>query len=110
MQPGDWFDAVSKIIIGMCVGIAVSGLARLFAIGYWPVAVAFLIGVAAIFFLDGALDRVFERLLPSGIRPAPKPAARGSKPIVLLASLPVGIVIGVILDQLGLADAILSLL
>lgn len=113
MEPADWLNATVNVAIGLFLGLALNGLLQLVADGAWAVAAIIAglsVGVAVVLiFFDGLIGRVFERVFPSGIRPAHSPGAEAPKPISRLLSLPLGMVLGVILAQLGLTNAILGL-
>lgn len=113
MEAGDWINASVNVVIGVFLGIAVNGLAQIFMTGFWQLAVFIVIvtGVAVLFLFmfDGLLNRVSEQIFPSGVRPAHRPQPEGRKPIARLLSLPAGMVLGVILAQLGLTQTILGL-
>lgn len=61
-------------------------------------------------FFDQALDRLFDRLFPSGVRPARVPAPSRRKPLIRTLSLPAGVVLGVLAAALGLSDVILAVI
>ena len=110
MQLGDWLNAAVNLVIGIFLGIAIDGLALLLADGLWLLALFILISVGGLLLFNGLLDMVFERLFPSGIRPAPNSQTQTPKPLLRRLSLPVGLVLGVILARLGLASTILAVL
>ena len=113
MQIEDWMKAAFNVVIGLFLGLALDALLRLLAAGAWGMAMAVVIPslgfVLFVLVFDGAMGKLFDRFLPSGVRPARKPAATDRKPLGRLLSLPAGIVVGVILARLGLTNDILGL-
>lgn len=110
MQLGDWVNAVINAAIGLFLGLAADGLARLFNSEAWPLAVIIPIVFAGLFLFSLMFDRLVDRVFPSGVRPARKPHADGGTPLLRLLSLPAGFALGVILAQFGLADAVFAVL
>jgi hypothetical protein len=54
-------------------------------------------------------EKLFDRLFPTGIRPAQNPRPEAPKPLVRVLSLPLGLIVGVVLAVLGLDRALLNL-
>ena len=110
MQPGDWFNAVAFLVVGIFLGIAVEGLLRLVHSGAWLLAVAVVLPFVGLLLFENLLNKLFEKIFPTGIRPArnPKPKTRG--PLIRLLSFPVGLLAGALLARLGLGTTILSML
>jgi hypothetical protein len=113
MTPLDWLNAAFLVAIGLFLGLAAHGLAGLASDGAWLVAAGLVVGGGGLFILllwfDGLLDRAFARFFPGGVRPVSLPSRTGRKPLALLAGLPCGLVLGVVLAEMGLSVAILGL-
>jgi hypothetical protein len=113
MEPEDWLSASFNVAAGLFLGLALNGLLQLVVDGFWPLAltVGALSAGAALLLIafDGLLDKLTDRIFPSGVRPSQSPQKDRRKPIARLLSLPAGILLGVILAQLGLTQAILGM-
>jgi hypothetical protein len=113
MEPLDWMSAAFNVAIGLFLGLALSGFVELVADGFWFLAVAAAViggGAAlALIIYDGLFRRAFDWIFPGGVQPAANPAPRRRAPLVRLMSLPSGILLGVVLAQLGLTQTILDL-
>lgn len=110
MQISNWFNAAVNVAIGIFVGIVIAQLGRLIALGFWPIAIILLILIAGYLLFEGMFNRLVDKVFPSGIRPARKPTTRRRAPLPRLLSLPVGIILGVALDWLGLSEGLLALI
>lgn len=108
MTFGDWFNSLCNIVIGLFLGLATHGLANLIGAGLWVSALILVVPFALLMFFDQTLDRLFDRLFPSGVRPARVPAPSRRKPLIRTLSLPAGVVLGVLAAALGLSDVILA--
>ena len=102
MQWGHWLDAAVSIVVGVFLGIAIDGLVLLMTTAFWPLAVIMPLLAAAFFLLDSWFGRLIDKVFPNGIRAARKPKKPGRKPLLLVLSLPVGVVLGVVLARLGI--------
>jgi hypothetical protein len=114
MEAEDWLSAGFNVVIGLFLGLAVNGLLELIVDGFWLFAlIVAVLGAGAAWVLlafEGVMDRLFERIFPSGIRPSQSPRPERRKPIARLMSMPAGILLGVILAQMGLTQAILGMM
>lgn len=115
MQVNDWFNAVVNIVVGLFLGIAIVNLSRLITAGYWPLALFLLILFAGYLLFDKWFGVLVDKVFPSGIRPARKSVVRkrapkSRAPLPRLLSLPVGILLGIALDWLGLSDKVLGMI
>ena len=105
---GDWFNSAVLCIVGLYLGLVVHGLSQLVGtVFFWPLLFFFMIMWAAIYLFDNVINRVFDKVFSNGIKPAKNPTAKERKPLIRLLSLPFGIVLGVILAELGLRDTFL---
>jgi hypothetical protein len=98
---GHWANALVNFVIGVLLGVAINGLARLMLSGAWVAVFTLLALFAALFLIVWLHDRLGETLFPSGIRPARKPRRGRQTPLFRRLSLPLGLVIGVVLAVLG---------
>ena len=110
MAVTDWLDAFINLVIGILLGMAAASLVQLATTDFWPLAIVIPILFAGVFLFIRVFDGLFERIFSIGVRPARKPRPEGKKPLVLLFSLPAGLVLGVILERIGLSGTILDLL
>jgi len=100
-QIGHWAMASVNFVIGVLLGVAINGLARLMLSGAWVAVFTLLALSAALFLIVWLHDRLGEKLFPSGIRPARKPKRVRKTPLFRRLSLPVGLVLGILLAALG---------
>lgn len=107
---GDWLNSFCNVVIGLFLGLATHGLANLIGAGLWVSALILVVPFALLMFFDQALDRLFVRLFPSGVRPVRVSTPSRRKPLVRTLSLPAGVVLGVLAAALGLSDGILAAL
>lgn len=107
MEPGDWFNATAFLAIGLLLGLALANMVPLLGTPFWPVVILIPLLFAGVLVFDSLLGRLFERIFPSGVRPASHPAPKERRPLGLLLSLPAGLVIGVIGARFGLDDLLL---
>lgn len=106
MRVGDWFNGLSILGIGVLIGVIVDMLFQLSGTAFWISAIgAPLIG-GGVIFLGTIIDKLFDKLFPSGFKKPRTSKAKERKPFAILLSLPVGIVIGIIGAQFGLGDAL----
>ena len=108
MQSGDWANAAVNVVIGVFLGIVINGLVQLISTGLWSVAVLIVVLAAVLFFLESWFDGLFEKVFPSGIRPARKSKKVRKAPLARRLSLPSGLVLGIVLAGLGLDGRILG--
>ena len=107
MQVGDWANGAAIFAVGVFLGLAIYHLAQLVGTAFWPLIVIIPVLFGGVFLLNLKFDNLIDRIFPNGIKPARKPHAKQRKPLVLLLSLPTGIIIGVIGAMLGLGDVLL---
>ena len=100
-QAGHWASAAVNLVIGVLLGVAINGLARLMFSGAWLAVINLLILFAALSLIVWLHDRLGDWLFPSGIRPARKPEKARRKPLFRRLSLPAGLVLGIVLAGLG---------
>ncbi len=110
IHEGDWINIVFNLLIGSLLGSAAYGLVQIATTAFWPVALFILIAFGGVFLFEIITDRLFEKVLPSGIRPARNPDDHERKPLVRVLSMPVGVVIGVGLALAGVDRVILDML
>lgn len=108
MQATDWINAVINVVIGGLLGVAVEGLARLITTALWTLAVVIPLLAVVLFFCMTLFDTVVDWFFPSGIRPARKPHMSRRLPLARRLSLPVGLVIGVVLAKLDVANSVIG--
>lgn len=108
MMLGDWFNSAALCIVGLYLGLVVYGMSQLIGTAFfWPMLVFIMIIWGIICLFDNVVSRFFDWIFPSGIKPARTAPAKERKPLASLLSLPCGIVLGVILAELGLRDTFL---
>lgn len=110
MEAGDWINSAINIAIGVLLGSVFYGLAQLVAGGSWLMALILLFLGAGLFLFMVLFDKLFDRLFPTGIRPARTPQAKRPKPLLRVLSLPFGFILGVVLAVLGLDTTLLGFL
>lgn len=110
MQAGDWFNAVVSLLVGVLLGSVVDGLVQLVAAGLWQSAMIITLVFGALFLFMWVFDKVTDPLFSIGVRPAPKPQAKGRTPLLRLLSLPAGLLLGVVSARLGLDAQILGMI
>ena len=106
MQIGDWINAGFLLAIGVFLGFVVDGVLQLATTSYWPLAIILLLIFAGIFLFESLMDKLFSRIFSIGVRPADKTQAQKRRPLPVLLSLPAGVILGIALARLGLADTI----
>lgn len=107
MNPNDWINTVAFVAMGIFFGLALDNLMQLDGIFFWVTAISMPILFFGVIGAASLLDWLFERVFPSGLKPARKPAIKQRRPVVLLASLPAGILIGLTGAQFGLGELLL---
>lgn len=105
----DWINTALNLVLGVLLGNVIAGLVQLVATGFWVLAILMPVLFAGLLLFGGLIDGLVDRVFPSGIRPARKPKARRRLPLLRRLSLPVGIVVGVALAQVGLGDRLLTI-
>lgn len=107
MNMGDWFNSIAFLAVGIYVGLAVDGILKLDWVIFW----IFAIGMPIVFWvfiaLSGMIDGLIDRILPGGIKPARNPRPKERKPLLVLFSLPAGVVAGLVGARFGLAGLLL---
>ena len=104
----DWINAAFNFVIGILLGSVIYGLAQLVAGGAWLMALIILFLAASLFLFMVLSDKLFDRVLPIGIRSAKTPQAQRLKPLLRVLSLPAGFVLGVVLAAMDLDRTILD--
>ncbi len=106
MQGFDWFNAAAIVAIGVFLGLAIDGMVDLVGTPFWPliIIIPVIFGCWYVFYLF--LERVSDWLF-TGRFFVTKQKINKRKPLTLLFSLPIGIVIGVVGAQFGLGDMLL---
>ncbi len=110
MTLGDWLNSAVNLIIGLLLGMATFGLAKLLNAGLWLSALLVILPFLALVAFVQLMDGLLERLFPTGVRPANAPAAQEPKPMTRRLSLPAGFGLGVIAGALGFSEPILGVL
>lgn len=110
MSFDDAIYTAANLAIGFFLGLAAYALAGLFLNGAWLLAVGAIVPWVIWLLFYILLERVWERIFPSGAKHARKVAARRGKPLARKLSLPVGLVLGALAAWLGLTDTILGAL
>lgn len=108
MQVGDWFNAAINLVIGVLLGSAADGLVQLATTAFWPLALVIPLLFAGVFVFSWLLDLLTDRFFTIGVRPAPKRQEPVHTPLPRLLSLALGLVLGVALARLGLAEKIFA--
>ena len=109
MQLGDWLNAATFLVIGVLLGIAIDAMAQLATTAYWPLVILIPLMFGGVLLLDGLLNRLVNRIFPIAIRTVGKTQPQPRKPLALLLSLPAGLLLGIALARLGLANTILDM-
>ncbi len=107
MQAGDWLNGATLLVVGVFLGLAVPGLVRLAGTDFWPLAILIPVLFGSVFLFDLLLGGLINRIFSTGIKPARRRQGKERKPLVLLLSLPAGLLVGVIGAQFGLGDILL---
>lgn len=104
----DWLNSAGLCLVGLYLGLAVQSMLQLVGTAFfWPVLIFCIIMWVAMLLFANVFDWISDRIFSNGIKPAKNPSAKERKPFALLLSLPLGIVTGVILAELGLRDTLL---
>lgn len=107
MISGDWTNAALLLAVGFFLGLAGSNMVKLLGTPFWPLVILIPALFGGVVLFDMLLDRVVNRILPSGLKPATQPKTKERKPLALLFSLPAGFLIGLIGATLGLDKILL---
>ncbi|WP_019953967.1 hypothetical protein [Yoonia vestfoldensis] len=107
MAPGDWLNAAAFLAIGVFLGLALDMLLTLDWAAFWLTAISMAILFWGLIAASSVIDSLFERLFPSGVKPARNAPAKQRGPLAVLASLPAGILIGLTGAQFGLGGLLL---
>lgn len=106
MQMFDWLNWIGIFVVGVLLGIAFNGLFGLATVGAWG-SIIMILGLSAgglvSFFL---IERVIN-FISIGRFSEPQQLRKLRKPLALYFALPIGIIIGAIGAQFGLAELIL---
>ncbi len=106
MQAFDWLISAALVAIGVHLGLVIDSMINLWGTQFWlsGIITLLLFGCWFVFYLF--LERLFD-LVFDGRFFAPKQTLRLRKPLVLVFSLPIGIVIGLVGGQFGLREILL---
>ena len=103
MQFIDWVMSASFLAIGLFLGLAVGEWLKLDGIARWLTLIYIFIPFGFVFlfiiFMHDLWDRIFFN-----IKPASSSRYEKAKPLTLLLSLPVGLLVGVIGAEFGLSE------
>lgn len=106
MQGFDWFHGAALAAVGLFLGFALEGMARLAMAGSWLGIIGILVPFAGFLVFYVFLERITE-FISTGRFFLPKQSVKEHKPLGVLFSLPLGILIGVVGAQFGLQDMLL---
>jgi len=101
VQAGHLASAAINLVIGVLLGVAINGLARLMFSGAWLAVINLLVLFAALSLIVWLHDRLGDWLFPSGIRPARNPKKARRAPLFRRLSLPAGLMLGIVLAGFG---------
>ena len=110
MRAEDWINSVAFLGIGLFLGIALEALLRLVFSGAWALAIGVVLPFLGFLLFYIVLNKLYDKIFPSGIRPARNAKTKGGTPLIRLFSFPAGLMIGVVVASLGFGTAILALL
>lgn len=108
MHIGDWLNVIAFLGIGFFLGLALDRLLLLQGALFWITAIGIPILVWAVIAATNVFNGLIDRIFPSGIKPARDPRTDERKPLAVLLSVPVGIVVGFAGGHFGLAELFLS--
>ena len=106
----DWVEATALLLVGLFLGMAIGLQLQLSAFWFWATTPVLIVLFGGVLLLDRFLDKISEKIFPTGIRPAKNPKPKGPRPLPKLLSFPVGLSLGLLLAWLGYAKFVLSLL
>lgn len=108
MLLGDWLNGAALCVVGVYFGLVVHGMSQLIGTAFfWPMLIFIMIIWGGLYVFDNAVEGLSNWMFPSGIKPAKNSKVNERKPLARLLSLPCGIVLGVILAEIGLSDTLL---
>lgn len=108
MNLGDWFKSAGLCFVGVYVGLLAHDFSQLVGTAlFWSMLIFLVIMWWGMSLSYNVIERVFDWIFPSGIKPAKNLPSKEHKPFALLMSLPFGIALGAILAELGLAETLL---
>ena len=107
MKTGDWVNSAFILAAGVFLGLAIDNVFHLDGVHFWLAAVCVPIIFGGTVFLGLLTDWLFDRVLPTGIKPSKRSRPKEPKPVVLLLSLPTGILFGAIAARVGLGELLL---
>lgn len=105
MRVGDWFNGLAILGVGVLIGVIIDMLFQLSGAAFWISAIGAPLIFGGVLFLGTIIDKLIDKLFPSGFNKPRTSKAKERKPLAIILSLPVGIVIGIIGAQFGLGDA-----
>jgi len=103
----DWIVAAALLAAGLYLGLALAGLIGLEGAAFWHTVTYVLIPFGFLFILIFYMGEISDRALNGTKKPASVKRWQRRKPVALLISLPVGVVIGVVGSRFGLGDLLL---
>jgi hypothetical protein len=109
MDGEDWLSAGFNVVVGLFLGLALNGLLQIVVTGFWPVAAIMVVLALGFFLVYWLFEGLIVRPFFSGVRRDQGTLPEGKKPLGRLASLPLGLVLGFLLAQLGLTGTILAM-
>jgi hypothetical protein len=107
MNSFDWIVAAALLAVGVYLGLALAGLIGLEGVAFWNTVIYVLISFGFVFLFIYYMGDISDRVLNGTKTPASVKRWRRRKPVALLLSLPVGVVIGVVGSRFGLSDLLL---
>jgi uncharacterized membrane protein YfcA len=107
MQGIDWLIGASSMAVGLFLGLAVGEWVQMEGIARWLTIIYIFIPFAFVFVFIFFLSDVTDWVFFSRVRSSAARREKRRKPLALLFTLPVGLVIGAIGAQFGLSELLL---
>ena len=107
MQGIDWVIGASSVAVGLFLGLAVGEWVKMEGIARWLTIIYIFIPFGFVFLFIFFLDEVTDRVFFTGVKSSAAKREKRRKPLALLLTLPVGLVIGAIGAQFGLSELLL---
>ena len=104
MQLFDWVIAAGLLAVGFYLGLAVGALLQLDGFAFWFTIIYVFIPFGFVFLFIYFMDDLADRIFSGARKPAHLKHTQKRKPLALLLSLPIGLVVGVIGSQVGLTE------
>jgi len=108
MQFGDWLNGAALFAVGVFVGLAIGEWLSLEGAAFWLTAVYVIAPLGLVFLFTVFLEKVTDRIFPSGVKASPSGRQKTRTPRALLAAFPTGLAVGAIGAQLGLSEILLT--